>query len=144
MKMAQSSKIICNEPVRVSKFVSSECGTDDWSAHRAIGLERDNKIVAGVIYDNYNGINIFAHIAIKGKITRNFLWYMHHYPFMELKVDRVTGLIPSNNKKVIRFVEKLGAHREGTMRNAHPDGDLLVYCLFRKDCKYLGIYKDEN
>lgn len=144
MNQARLFNIICDAD-RVSKFVSDITGTDNWSAHQGIGLEKNGELVAGVIYDNYNGVNIFAHIASKGRwLNRNFLWYMHHYPFIELNVNRVTGLIPSNNKEVIKFVEHLGAHKEATLKNAHPEGDLYVYCLFKKDCKYLGIYKHEN
>ena len=61
------------------------------------------------------------------------------YPFNELKVNRVTGMIPCTNKASIRFVEKLGAELETTLKDAHPKGDLLVYRMIKKDCKYLGV-----
>ena len=48
-------------------------------------------------------------------------------------------MIPSTNKASIKFVENLGAELETTLKDAHPKGDLLVYRLFKKDCKYLGV-----
>jgi len=143
MKMAQLYKIICDDEKRVGNFVSKLTNTDEWAPFRAIGLERKGKLVAGVVYDNYNGTNIFAHIAAKGKywLNKDFLWYMCYYPFIVADVDRVTGMIPSNNKQAIKFVEHLGGEYETTLEKAHPEGDLLIYRMFKKDCKYLRKIK---
>jgi len=144
MKMAQLSKtkVICDDPERIGKWVSKRTGTKWWCQHAAIGFEKDGALVAGIVYDNFNGKNIFAHIAAvpnKRWLTKAFLRYMCHYPFNELKVNRVTGMIPSTNKASIRFVEKLGAELETTLKDAHPKGDLLVYRMIKKNCKYLGV-----
>jgi len=142
MRMAQLFKVISDDPERIGKWVASRMGTKWWCQHAAIGFERDGELVAGIVYDNFNGKNIFAHIAAvpnKRWLTKEFLCYMCYYPFNQLKVERVTGLIPSNNKASIKFVEKLGAELETTLKDAHPKGDLLVYRMNKKDCKYLGV-----
>ena len=118
---------------------------EGWSNFRAIGLEKDGELIAGVVYDNYTKATIFMHIAAKpGRkwLTRNFLWYMFHYPFVELGVKRVTGIIPVSNKDSINFANGLkGARLEALLKDAHPDGDMAIYCMFKQDCKYLGIFK---
>ena len=38
----------------------------------AVGLMRDGKIVAGVVYENYNGQSVVCHICVKGRMTPAF------------------------------------------------------------------------
>ncbi len=137
--MAQSYKIIYNNPQRIGDFVSHVLKTEGWSPFQAIGLEKNGTLIAGVVYDNYNGTNIFAHIASTGShwLTKEFLWYMHYYPFIELNVKSVCGMVSSKNKKVIKFIEHLGAELASTIKDAHPDGELLIYKMNRNQCKYL-------
>lgn len=125
--------------------MSDQVGVEDWSNHKAIGLEKDGKLIAGVVYDNYTKATIFMHIAIeKGeRISRNFLWYMFYYPFVELGVKALRGMIPESNKESINFASGLkGSQLEARLVDAHPDGDMLIYRMFKKDCKYLGIYRN--
>ena len=39
----------------------------------AIGLEKNGKLVAGVIYENWNRASIFCHIAIEARLTKAYL-----------------------------------------------------------------------
>ena len=140
-------RVVCDDPERVSQFVSDVMGLgQDWSSYRAIGLEEDGELIAGVVYDNYTGSTIFMHIAaLPGKrwMTRNFLWFMFYYPFVQLGVKALRGMIPESNKESIRFAEGLkGAYLETKLKDGHPDGDMLIYCLFKEDCKYLEIYRN--
>ena len=139
MKTARLYKIVDNKPERIGRFVGLAIESKGWSPFTAIGLEKNGILIAGVVYDNYNGKNIFAHIAATGRhwLNKEFLWYMHHYPFMELKVSRVTGMVSEKNKDAIKFIEHLGGELESKLEKAHPDGDLLIYRMFKKDCKYL-------
>ena len=139
-------RIICNEPERIGRFVSDQTGVEDWTNYKAIGLEKDGRLIAAAVYDNYTKATIFMHIAIvQGeRLTRNFLWYMFHYPFNELGVKGLRGMIPESNKDSIKFAEGLkGAQLEARLKDAHPDGDMLIYRMFKQDCKYLGIYRNE-
>lgn len=144
-KEAPLFRIICDDRDRIGDFVSGKVGMEGWSNFRAIGLEKDGELIAGVVYDNYNKATIFMHIAAKpGRkwLTRNFLWFMWYYPFVQLGVKRVTGIIPLSNKDSINFANGLkGARLEALLKDAHPDGDMAIYCMFKQDCKYLGIFK---
>lgn len=104
-----------------------------------IGLEKDGKIIAVCGYDNFNGASIQMHIAGEGKrwLNREFLWYCFHYPFNELKVNLVVGLVPSSNKDALRFDTHLGFQVEHTVKNAHPLGDIVILTMTREQCKYL-------
>lgn len=104
-----------------------------------IGWTKDNKIIAGVVYDQYNGANINMHVAGTGKswLTREYLRTCFDYPFNQLKVKRITGTVPESNKQAIKFDENLGFVLEATLIDAHPDGNLRLYRMFKHECRFL-------
>ena len=104
-----------------------------------IGLQKDGEIVAGVAYNDYNGPNISAHIAINGRINRRFIWAIFDYPFNQAKVNRVTCLIGEGNVRSRKLCEHFGFKEEARLSGAHPTGDLLIYRLFRHECRWLEL-----
>ena len=81
-----------------------------------------------------------AHIAGKpGRrwLTREFLFAIFDYPFNQLGVRRITGLVPKKNKDARRFDEHLGFEYEGNMRNALADDDMIIYGMLKEKCKWL-------
>ena len=81
-----------------------------------------------------------AHIAGKpGKrwLNRDFLFAMFDYPFNQLGVNRITGLVAKKNKEARRFDEHLGFKYEGNMRHALADDDMLIYGMLKRECKWL-------
>lgn len=115
-------------------------GVSGWSEATSLGLEENGQLIAGVVFDYYNGASICMHIAAVGKrwMVREYLWYSFHYPFNELKVKRITGLVGAKNMEARRFDEHLGFKLETVLKDAHPDGDLLVYRMFKEDCRFIG------
>jgi len=135
-------QIVCHPswwPV-IEEFVSTKIGsgrkTDNFSA---IGLLDGDKLIAGVVYTDYNGSNITAGIAGEGKswMTREFLWFMFFYPFIQAGAKRITACVEQTNFVSQQFVEKLGFELEFSMKDAGKTGDLLIYRMFKKDCRYL-------
>lgn len=127
---------------RIADFVVGKIGhgrkTDNFTA---IGLESDDKLVAGVVYTDFNGNNILAGIAAEGKhsLNREFLWFMFYYPFIQAGAQRITACVETNNLQSQRFVEKLGFELEFSMKRGGRFGDLLFYRMFREDCRYLEM-----
>lgn len=111
-----------------------------WTANAVtIGvLSKDGRPKGGVIFEGYNGVNIFAHIAGEGPywLEKEFLWYIFYYPFEELECRRITVTVPESNKASQALAEKLGFELETRLTEAHPDGDLLVYRLFKDKCRW--------
>lgn len=106
-------------------------------------LDEDNaKLIAGVWYENFNGANMMMHVASDGSkewMTREYLWYAFFYPFVECGCRRVTALIAASNVDSISFVDRVGFDKEATLKDAAVDGDMLVYRMFRQDCKWLKL-----
>lgn len=110
-------------------------GGKDWGPHSSVGwANADGEIVAGVVYNGYQHPNILFHISAE-TLTPAFVWAFLHYPFCQLKVNRITGLIARKNRKSRRFAEHLGATLEGTMHKALVNDDVCIYGLFEKDAR---------
>ena len=113
-----------------------------------IGLVRDGdlvgpnrpRLVAAVAYDGYNGAQILMHARVDDPhaVTRELIWMVFSYPFEQLGVRRITGLVEKSNKSSRKLAERLGFKLEASLKTAHPTGDLLVYRMFRDECKFLA------
>jgi len=104
----------------------------------AIGRVKDGKIVAGVLYQDHNGPNVFAHIAVEpGGMNRKFLSIIFDYPFNQLKVKRITGVVASSNAAARKLDEHLGFELEAILQDAHPEGDLCVYKMTADKCRWI-------
>lgn len=106
-----------------------------------ISITRGGKLVGGVVYDNWWQVSIGMHICglEENFITRDFLWAIYHYPFEQLKVDKVFGLVASTNPKAMNIAEHMGFTPEGKMVGAIKGGDLVIYAMYRADCRWLRI-----
>ena len=103
----------------------------------AIGLERRGTVVAGVIYENWNGRSCVCHIAVEGLMTPAYLRAIFHYPFVFGGLEKIIAPVAESNRKSIKFVEKLGFRKEGQLLDAHPDGSILLYTMSRNQCGFI-------
>ena len=123
----------------IGPWVAEKTG-GTWCYGRGSGLGKikDGKLVAGVLYEDYNGANVVCHIRGEpGWADRRFLGIIFDYPFNQLNVKRITVPVNSTNKESIKLVRHMGFTLESGLAQATPDGDLLLFCLFKKDCKYI-------
>lgn len=105
-----------------------------------IGWAKDGSLVAGVAYAEWNGPNVVCHIAsdrTRRWLTRPYLWAMFDYPFNQLKCKRITVCIGEGNLASRGFVENLGFSDEARLWAAHPTGDLIIYGMFKNECRFL-------
>jgi hypothetical protein len=111
---------------------------------RAIGLRRNGELVAGAVYEGFNGRNMWVHLAgLPGRcwLNRRFLQAGFHYPFVLCGVDRLSGYVNASNTDARRFDEHVGFHEESRLKGAAPDGgDVILYVMWRQDCRFLGAH----
>ena len=133
----QDAKVIA----RVGKRIDEE----DFGLAKALGVEENGQLIAGVVFNLYNGPSICMHVAaVPGKawLTKDFLYRCFAYPFIQLKCNRVTGLVRVDNLQAQNFDEKLGFVREGVLRKAATDGtDMIIYGMLKEECRWLEIKK---
>ena len=131
--------MITNDVRLIGPWVAEKTG-GTWCYGRGSGLGKikDGRLVAGVLYEDYNGANVVCHIRGEpGWADRRFLGIIFDYPFNQLNVKRITVPVNSTNKESIKLVTHMGFTLESGLAQATPDGDLLLFCLFKKDCKYI-------
>ena len=131
------TRILDQDHARVGAWMQAQ-GAGYWrDGATCIGLEREGAIVAGAMFDYYNGASIFAHIAIAGRITKEWLWFICHYPFEQLRCNVVIGLVSQSNDAAQQFDEHFGFRPALTIPRADPSGDLIIYTLRKEDCRFL-------
>ncbi len=131
---------IISDPGRVWAYVSQQIPVPIVSNMKGLGLERDGELIAGVLYEGWNGVNVWMHVATTpGKRwTLAFLRYCFQYPFNELGCRRVSGAVDASNVAARRFDEHLGFKQEAVLQGAASDGgDVILYRMWREDCRYV-------
>ncbi len=114
-------------------------GTFPESICTAIGLAKNGKIVAGVVYEGFNKASVKTHIAIDEKtyLTKEFIHTIFAYPFEQLGVHKLIGIVDSGNTKAIELNKKLGFIQEGVLEGASITGDLILMTMTKPQCRWL-------
>jgi RimJ/RimL family protein N-acetyltransferase len=134
------TSIVWDQPEHVGTWVCERTGGKYSSVDSAaIGLERNGSLIAGVLFDHYNGRSIAMHVAADGPhwLNRAYLKACFAYPFIQLGVEKILGLVDSMNVAARRFDEHLGFVLEATIRDAAPHGDLLIYSMTADQCRFI-------
>lgn len=122
----------------VGEWVAENTGGKYHSdSSQAIGLVKDNELIAGVIYENFNQKSLVCHIAITGKLTTKYLRFIFAYPFNTCGVNKIIAPVSSQNVKSIKLVENMGFTEEGRIRDAAPDGDIIMFTMSKNDCRFI-------
>lgn len=133
-------EIIYGEDKSLIAWAESVIGCQFRSDATAIGLKHNEAIVAVTVFDGFSLCDCNMHIASNGSghwLTRKFLISSFAYPFIQLKLRRVTGLVPAKNEAALKFDLHLGFEFEGRCKNALPDDDIIILGLLRENCKYI-------
>ena len=104
-----------------------------------IGLEREGELVAVVVFDCFSDCDCNMHVASDGTghwLNRMFLLASFSYPFGQLGLRRVTGMVPARNDAALKFDQNLGFVREGYHKNALPDDDIISLGMLRENCRF--------
>lgn len=110
----------------------------------AIGALKGGALVAGVTFEQYNGFNVFAHIAGEGAwASPHVLYHFFAYPFETLGCSRVTAPVMASGEHGARFCLKAGFRPEATLSGAAGDGgDLILFRMLRHECRWIGGARD--
>lgn len=115
------------------------------NAGRAIGWVDSDGLAAGVAFVNFDGVSVWLDCAAKPGtrwLDRRGLWAIFHYVFVQLGCLRASCMIPEDNEKSIKLVTQAGFTQEARLERAAPDGkDMLVFRMFKEDCRWLGREK---
>jgi len=90
-----------------------------------------------VVYDHFNGRSICMHVAIEKPVTRGYTRACFAYPFLQLGVEKVIGMVDSTNEDALRFDTKLGFTEEARIKDAGKYGDLVLLTMTRQQCRWI-------
>lgn len=83
------------------------------------------------------------HVASETKkkwFPKNFLFACFKYPFEICNVSRLSTYVNESNISSIKLNESLGFKKEARLHGAASDGgDVIIYTMFKKDCKYVKM-----
>jgi RimJ/RimL family protein N-acetyltransferase len=121
-------KLVLNQDQQVAEYVDRlSLRRRKWSDFVAIGLaDKNGDLCAGAVFCNMEKPNIQIHVGIEAAAP-GFIAAIVHYAFVQLGCGRMTAFIRKSNSEAQRFAKKLGGRIEGVMRDAAPDGDVIVW-----------------
>lgn len=127
--------IVGGEPV--AKFVSDALDIGLCPPYFALGIEREGRVVAGVVFNCFEGADVHFTAAGTGW-TREFMQAIGHYVFVLLDCERMTAVTES--PKVAALGVKLGGEIEGRLRNHFGYGrDGIVIGVLRSEYRYAKV-----
>jgi len=106
----------------------------------ALGIVRNKKLVAGIVYERCNGVNVEVSIAIDDRrwATRDTMHQIFNYPFGQLGCHCITVLVASTNPVSMNLAAKMGFEVEAIIKFAASDGShVLVMKAFSDKCKWV-------
>lgn len=115
-------------------FFNPEC---DKVISRVVG----EKLLGGVIYQEFTGESIGMHVAgfAKSWLNRDFLWASFYYPFVQLDVKRIFAQVRETNEYTLNFDLKLGFKIVTKIDGTYPDGGTYLISMERDECRWLKL-----
>jgi RimJ/RimL family protein N-acetyltransferase len=124
----------------VLSFVRTRMPLSRVEGMTAIGWKRGGRLVAGAIFEGFNGVNIWVHLAgAPGGhwLARGFIAATMRYVFVVCGCRRLSAWVDEGNLASARFVEHFGFREEARLKGAAKDGgDVLIYVLTREACRH--------
>ena len=117
-------------------------GCDLWTpvGKSAIGSVADNgEVLWAAIYDHYEHSSIQVHIAIDDPkvVTRQAIRAVFEYPFLQLGVKKLLGVVNSENTRALTFDMRLGFQVEAVISDVYDRGDMYILSMTQEQCHWL-------
>lgn len=101
-------------------------------------------VIRGMVcYDNRTHNSIEAHMAVDTPIAwRVLLRAVFSYPFEQLHLGVLLGVIPASNARSLRMAKRLGLVEVHRVRDGWAAGeDLIIHELRRENCRWLSNHR---
>jgi hypothetical protein len=102
-------------------------------------VDEENKIEWVIGYTAFIGKTCQMHMVnLKGGYTpKKLLFCAFDYPFNHCKLEKVFGLVDSNNVRAMEYDQKLGFKEAIRFAEMHDSGgDLVVFEMNKADCRW--------
>jgi hypothetical protein len=108
-----------------------------------IGFVEDDKILGGFLFSDYDGNNIWVHLALESPLvcTKNRIKYVFEYGFKQIGCNRMTALCRNGYKRNERLLSGTGFVKEGVVRKCFKINgeyfDGAIYGMLKEECKWI-------
>ena len=108
-----------------------------------IGFVEDDKILGGFLFSDYDGNNIWVHLALESPLvcTKNRIKYVFEYGFKQIGCNRMTALCRNGYERNERLLSGTGFVKEGVVRKCFKINgeyfDGAIYGMLKEECKWI-------
>ena len=101
----------------------------------------DTKVIEWCIgFTNFIGKTCQIHVVNFNKkyTPRKLLWATFDYPFRQLGLESLIGIVNSNNEQAMKYDQNLGFKEVHRFAGLHDDGgDIVVFELKKDECRFI-------
>lgn len=109
------------------------------------GVIRWGRLAGVILYTNYRDASIeMAWAGEPGWLTRRVLRDMWAYPFCQLGVAVVTGMVKGRNRHSQDVAERMGCVKCGSIPRWYGDDDAVIYAVTADQCRWVDEEKSES
>lgn len=125
-------------PLHLAELSKKLCA-DFEGSHWVSVVAEDGSLLAVVAYYGFSEGNCEFSVATfgSGAFSKQILRDLFTYPFLVLKLRRVTAVSSVKNHRAIEILKRLGFVAEGIGRNWFSDAHGLILGMVREECKWL-------
>ena len=129
-------RIITEPKGLISSYIARKCRAETTvqDLYAAVGLVRDDELMAGAIFYGYVWPSIFMNVAAD-HMTPGFIAAVTQYVFVQARCKSVLGFIKKGNRASRAFAEQWGAKLRGKLEEGAPDDDIMIYQLMARDAQ---------
>lgn len=109
--------------------------------YRAIAVMEGERILLAVIFDCFYARDCNVSVAIEDKrgVTRGNLRAVFAYPFLQLKLPRISASVAADNPESLCLMHRWGFTKEGVKRAACANGvDEIQFGMLATECRWIA------
>ena len=135
--------MISTDAAEISPWISRALGRPA-DCGQFIAYARPNReILSAAWFETLFGDTVVAHLATaRGFLPREFLWYIFHYSFRELRAAQILAPVSRENHPAQRIVTHLGFVLEATL--SPQESPVLYYTMTEAQCRWLSLKEPQN
>lgn len=100
-------------------------------------LDAEGRVVSVAGFTHWCGTDVEVSLVSDGRLRRDFIRRVFAFVFDELGCTRCTCRVAESNAWH-EELPRLGFVLEGRLRESFADGDMLIYGMLKRECRFYG------